>query len=140
MKKVINVLIIDDNEIDRMIVISLIRHVFDHTNLFESKNGIEALNFLRTAQIDFPYLIFVDINMPIMNGFKFVERYEALYWQKYPQSLVYFISSSNNPEDIAKAKEFPSVTDYFIKPFDLSKAKKLWTSFFDSHKSDKANQ
>ena len=123
-----------------MIVLSLIRHVFDQANVFESRNGLEALYFLSTAQIDFPYLIFVDINMPVMNGFKFLERYEALYWQKYPQSHVYIISSSNRPGDIVKAKEFRSVTDYFIKPFDLSKAKKLWTSFFDSHRSHNANQ
>ncbi len=140
MKKDIDILVIDDNEIDRMIAISHIRHVFDHINLFESRNGIEALDFLRTAQINFPYLIFVDINMPGMNGFEFLERYEALYWQKYPQSLVYFISSSNNPEDMAKAREFQSVADYFTKPFDLSKAEKLRMSLFDSRGSDEANQ
>lgn len=73
-----------------------------------------------------------------MNGFEFLERYELLYWERCPHSLVYFLSYSNNQEDMAKAKEFHSVTDFFTKPFDLTKTKKLWTSIFESHRSDKA--
>mgnify|MGYP000740103587 CR=1 FL=1 len=139
MKKSINILIIDDSEIDRMILVSHIRYAFANTNLYETKNGEEALNFLNKAQMKFPNLIIVDINMPIMDGFGFLERYEALYWRKNPQSLVYFISSSVASQDLAMAKKFKSVTGYLTKPFDLVKAKNLLMSLFDLHRYDKGN-
>ncbi|MEM9392081.1 MAG: response regulator, partial [Bacteroidota bacterium] len=135
MKENINVLIIDDNEIDRVIAVSNLRHIFDHINVFESRNGLEALNFLGTAQMPILHLILVDINMPIMNGFKFLERYEALYLQNFPQALVYLISSSSDPADIAKAKKFHSVTDFFIKPFNQLRAQNLRQTLFDSLES-----
>jgi CheY-like chemotaxis protein len=132
LKNNINILIIADNQIDRMIAKRNIGHVFENINLFESRNGIEALEFLRTAHKNFPYLILVDINMPLMNGFIFLEKYEAMYWQKYSKSLIYFVSSSSNPDDLTKAREFHSVTGYLTKPLDMSKIKKLWMSLFDS--------
>ncbi|MEM1408200.1 MAG: response regulator [Bacteroidota bacterium] len=140
MKENINVLIIDDNEIDRVIAVSNLRHIFDHINVFESRNGLEALNFLGTAQMPILHLILVDINMPIMNGFKFLERYEALYLQNFPQALVYLISSSSDPADIAKAKRFHSVTDFFIKPFNQLRAQNLRQTLFDSLESKVGSQ
>lgn len=136
MKNIIDILIIDDSDIDRMIFRSHLRHVFDKINLYEVRQGNEALNFLENSLENFPKLIIVDINMPILNGFQFLEKYEAIFWKQHPQTHVYMISSSEAEEDIAKAKGFTSVKGYLTKPFEREKAKNLLNSVLILNNTD----
>ena len=61
-------------------------------------------------------IIFLDINMPIMDGWQFLEEYIKLNPKIGKKIVIYICSSSISPDDINKAKEISAVTDYIIKP------------------------
>lgn len=120
--------IIDDDDIYRFTIIqsakfSKIEH---KTSVFV--NGEEAINCI-TANLNdpdaLPNLILLDIDMPIMDGFQFLEAYknvEANLTKKIP---IYMVSSSVDPEDIEKAKSYTSVVDYLSKPLKSDKLKEI---------------
>ncbi|WP_353087847.1 response regulator [Flavobacterium sp.] len=79
----------------------------------------QALNVIETIMesvVDQRYVIFLDLNMPILNGFGFLEALEKKpkYLQKNIQ--IYVLTSSINHEDIERIKQYKSVTEYLNKP------------------------
>lgn len=89
------------------------------------KNGQEALDEL-IPQLEagvLPDVIFLDISMPLMNGWQFLD-----HLIKYPQSKeikIYIISSSIDPYDTGKSSSYDIVTDYIYKPITIEKMKEL---------------
>jgi CheY-like chemotaxis protein len=94
---------------------------------FSSKsNGQEALEYLADLQSsgqDFPQLILVDINMPILNGWEFLTAYETL---QAPNPVhIYMLSSSVYENDIEKAKSFKTVQGFISKPLSIDRLTEL---------------
>ena len=119
-----SILIIDDNEVDRY----LLKRMLNNTNLdaviFEKRNGAEAIEFLRNYDAnrklypdDFPpFLFFLDINMPIMNGWDFLAEFAKLRKSTNLNSAtIVMLSSSNSEEEYEKAKQFDFVSNYIVK-------------------------
>lgn len=83
-------------------------------------NGAEALNNLH-AIIDsdksIPDVILLDINMPIMDGWQFLDEFIKIECHK--QITVYMVSSSIDPADIEKAKSYETVSNYIVKPISI---------------------
>jgi CheY-like chemotaxis protein len=98
----------------------------DVTTSFFS-NGQEAIEALKkdTTGDHVPDLILLDVNMPIMNGWQFLDEYSRLRELLPKSSVIYMISSSNDVVDINKAKGYNTIVkDYFLKPIckeDLDK-------------------
>ncbi len=65
-----------------------------------------------------PDLIFLDINMPRINGWEFLEQYQALSSEKREGHLIVMLSTSANPKDIQRASENPTVMGYHDKPLN----------------------
>lgn len=87
-------------------------------------NGLEALNFLKKNKnnIDaLPEIILLDLSMPIMNGWQFLEEYAKLNPKIGKKITIYICSSSISPDDIARAKTINEVSDYIIKPLTKDK-------------------
>jgi CheY-like chemotaxis protein len=84
--------------------------------VYKVGNGEEALDFLRTHQCEKPSLIMLDINMPVMNGFEFLEQYEFLQPHEKVSYVVFMLTSSMHPNDVNKAGEMEALNGYCEKP------------------------
>lgn len=123
MKK-ISVLIVDDNEADRY----LLRRQLDETNLdvvvYEEVDGEKALNFfldyddkVQNDPDEFPPLIvFLDINMPMIDGFEFLEKFKPVRDQyNIETSFIMMFTTSEKEEDKKKSFEFEFVKGFLTK-------------------------
>ena len=63
-----------------------------------------------------PDVIFLDINMPVMNGWQFLEQFKEVQPSFNKEIVIYSVSSSFDDRDINRSKEYTEVTDYIIKP------------------------
>ncbi|MFZ1688098.1 MAG: response regulator [Flavobacteriales bacterium] len=85
-------------------------------------SGAEALEWLRTAQpADLPDMVFVDIHMPVMNGFQLLEACGREGIFPNGRSTVIMFSGSILPMDIERARAFPFVSDYAEKALDVER-------------------
>lgn len=121
------ILLIDDDEINNFTVNAIFRQV-DFINSYVIKeSGWDALDYLKSVdkKDEFPDLIFVDINMPEMDGFEFVERYEAMFWPQHQNTKINMLSSSMSERDREKSLNFSCVTEYVYKPLTERKLAEL---------------
>jgi CheY-like chemotaxis protein len=91
-------------------------------------DGEEALNFMIenvANAIDLPDIIFLDINMPIMDGFQFMEEYIKLKPNLKKKVTIYMVTSSVNAIDIERAKNISEISDYIIKPINPQQFKEV---------------
>ncbi len=117
--------IIDDDNL----YISLIKKIVDIKKLSETllvfNNGKEALDYFtaiieNVSQNAFPEIILLDLNMPVMDGWDFLTQFTKINSPIDIKTTLYIVSSSIDPYEIEKAKSFSLVTDYLIKPIELS--------------------
>ena len=78
----------------------------------------------------FPELILIDINMPIMNGWQFVEKYKMLFGKEKPASKLIILSTSQNPDDKEKSKSLELVDGFENKPLTPIKLAKILEKHF----------
>jgi CheY-like chemotaxis protein len=122
-KKYHAVMLIDDNEIDNLINQKMIEaadiaeHIYTHTG---AKSAIEFLkNISKLIDISkevLPDVIFLDIDMPLMDGFQFLDEFEKLSEQTREKCKIVMLTSSINPQDINKSKKYSYVKEYINKP------------------------
>jgi len=97
-------------------------------NLIEFANGKEAMDFLVNPenQNALPDIIFLDINMPVMDGWDFMDHFVKIKSQLGKKITVYMVSSSINDDDINRAKNISDVSDYIVKPVSPAKLIELF--------------
>ncbi|WP_246223564.1 response regulator [Fulvivirga kasyanovii] len=83
-------------------------------------NAIDALKKLLKKE-QFPDCILVDIRMPEINGFEFVEKYEQKLGKLHPNTQIYILSSSARQSDEQKAMKYKSVKEFIVKPLTKKK-------------------
>ncbi len=92
-------------------------------------NGSDAINFFTKAgnfvAETLPDVIFLDINMPIMDGWAFLEEYNKFYSNLPKNIRIYMVSSSVNSSDMQKSRSYEAVNDYLVKPVNRSKYQEL---------------
>jgi CheY-like chemotaxis protein len=90
-------------------------------------NGQEAVDGLKEIINEkgaLPEVIFLDLNMPIMNGWEFLEEYKNCQHDESKKTIIYIISSSVDPRDLERVKHYNQVDTYILKPItpdDLAK-------------------
>ncbi len=119
------ILIIDDSDPDLLYSRLMVEraHIADSVVTFGT--GQEALDYLQRADAPPVDAILLDINMPEMNGFAFLECYEALQPERRHSAVVVMLTSSPDPHDRERAQSFASVKGYITKPIDAESAHKL---------------
>lgn len=114
-------MLIDEDEIDNIINQKIIESNNFSEKVMVFQTGTEALDFLRVnAKVaeNLPDLIFLDINMPIMDGFQFLEEFEKLEAPILNKSKIIMLSSSISPRDIDRAASNRFVKKYLNKPLN----------------------
>ena len=135
MKKLVKTSIVDDDRI----------YIFGLTKLIEMnsfcqelqvfKNGKEALDsFLKDIEEgnELPEIILLDINMPVMDGWEFLDEYAKVKHKIKNKVKIYMVSSSVNLSDLDKAKSYEDVVDYVIKPIKSADLQKISNDYFES--------
>jgi CheY-like chemotaxis protein len=122
----INLLVIDDDDINIFIIKKIVEKTGFDIDMVSKSNGQQAIDYLKNT-IDnhqpLPNLILIDINMPVMNGWEFIEAYQALGITE-PVDL-YILSSSVYENDIEKTKSYASVKGFISKPLSMERLTEL---------------
>lgn len=111
----LHVLLIEDDPVSNFIAFSKLKK-FGIEDVKAVENGLEALNYLQSRC---PDIIFLDINMPIMDGFEFLEH--AKKNNICHQTSIAILTSSIRPCDKERATSFKGVVDFLEKPLDPTK-------------------
>ena len=109
--KITSILVVDDDENDQFICDYTIRKFDPSIRILKAFDGSEALDILRGET---PNAIILDINMPVMNGFEFLDRYAEEFEVHAP--VVAMLTSSHLGKDRERAMQYSFVKSYFEKP------------------------
>lgn len=126
MKK--SVLIIDNDPIYRTISQKIIEKIDLAEAVFVEKNGYTAIQFIRYAienNLPLPQIIFLDIEMPIMNGWEFMDEYCKLENNLLSNIIIYIVSSSISQVDKDKAKTYTEIKGFISKPLTIETLKSI---------------
>jgi CheY-like chemotaxis protein len=118
------ILCVDDDPITLMLCKKVIQKCEFSETIEIANNGEDALKYLdsftKDSAIsigDLPELLFLDLNMPVMGGWEFLDIItERRYNEIFPQLKVIVLSSTIDPKDIEKSKSYPMVLDFLSKP------------------------
>lgn len=95
-------------------------------------NGFEAMEYFKTVVKDaekIPDILFLDINMPFMDGWHFLEEFAELKPQLAKIVTIYMVSSSVLQQDMNRAKDLSDVTGYIVKPINVEQFEKIFKFF-----------
>lgn len=116
MSKKINIYLVDDDPIFSIIAKVMLDKMYDGIHFVCLGNGEDALRAIDVCpEADRPTILFLDINMPIMDGWDFLLALDKTISYSFP---ICMMSSSIDPEDRRLANENPRIIDFIEKPFD----------------------
>jgi CheY-like chemotaxis protein len=126
------VLCVDDDTISLTISQLLLKRTGFAAEVDTVIDGSEALDYfedLFSGNADptaaAPGLVLLDINMPVMNGWEFLQEYVPRYAAQLPDTKIVILSSTIDPEDFALAKQFPVVVQFISKPLSIENLEEL---------------
>ena len=128
MNKPLIICIIDDDDVYQYTITKAIQKNSIVKKILVFSDGKEGIDFLidNIANVeDIPDIIFLDINMPIMDGWQFLEQYVKLKPRVGKKVTIYMISSSVDPVDVERAKAISEISDYLIKPIKSEQVKEI---------------
>jgi len=135
-KKLKCIMLIDDNFDDNFIHERVIKHVNAAEIVVAKQTGRDALDYLKLKKEHenfHPDLIFLDINMPGMNGWEFLDEYSKLDEKLKSRAIVIMLTTSENPDDMAKAKEMSAASDFKTKPLTEEMLEEIIEKYFSEN-------
>jgi CheY-like chemotaxis protein len=121
------ILCVDDDPITLMLCKKVIIKASFSNEIITSQNGEEALCYFNTLKYansenqleKHPQLIFLDLNMPVMGGWEFLDHFNSADFSEFKNIKVVVLSSTIDPEDLEKSTTYPMVIDFLSKPITL---------------------
>lgn len=119
------ILCVDDDAITLMLCKKVIIKTGFSKETVTAQNGEEALKYFdniteNTNNTTLPQLIFLDLNMPILGGWEFLDIFSEPKYSSFNKTKIVVLSSTIDPEDLEKAKKYPMVIDFLSKPISVS--------------------
>jgi len=118
------ILVIDDNPTDRYIAKRMAEKHHFAEEIILQESALDALEYIKSLENTpdlLPQFIFLDINMPGMNGYEFLDEYTKLSETVKSNCIIMMITTSIHPDDLKEAKNNPSVIRFLNKPLDKEK-------------------
>ncbi|WP_047244942.1 response regulator [Maribacter thermophilus] len=134
MDKKTNILLVDDDELYLYLMERTIKEMTHNIEINSFTDGEQAVEFVSICtkeKKDLPKVIFLDINMPFLDGWGFLAEFRKLKSKIRQQINIYIVSSSVRESDIKKAAEYEELTDYLIKPIDRKKLAGIFTRAYN---------
>lgn len=137
MENILNcILLVDDDMATNFINKKILQknNIANHINV--ALNGKEAIDYLckqgkfESTDIEQPQLILLDINMPVMDGWEFIESYQNLNFENKDKIVIVMLSSSFNPADKAKAESINELSAFQQKPMSKEALIKIVVKHF----------
>lgn len=131
-----SVLLIDDSDIDNMVNKRVVEKSGFTSQVVVKSSALSAIDYLKEISSEdqelIPDLIFLDIRMPEIDGFGFLDLYKELSANVHQKATIVMLSSSIDSEDYQKAMSNPFVKDFFNKPLSKESANKIFTTGLSS--------
>lgn len=119
MKKLNKILLVDDDELFNYIHQEILKKLNIAEKIEIAVNGKEALKYFEGVDKEqYPEIVLLDIDMPIMNGFEFLDEISTKYKNVFEKTRVIMLTSSFNQRDINRANEY-KVSGYLNKPLSV---------------------
>ena len=126
-------MLVDDDSITNFLNELLLTEMDISEELIITPDGQKALDVLYYRCVlkgECPDLILLDVNMPVINGFEFLKRYNEMVFENKQSIVIVMLSTSLNPRDKEKAEAL-NVNDYLNKPLSKDRINELLDKYFD---------
>jgi CheY-like chemotaxis protein len=127
------IMLVDDNPDDNFFHERVIKINNTADHVIAKQTGMEALEYLKSKETNdsaHPDLIFLDINMPGMNGWEFLKEYNKLDEKFKSKVIVIMLTTSGNPDDEKRAKALNMPSDFKIKPLTPEMLDEIMDKYF----------
>jgi CheY-like chemotaxis protein len=127
------ILCVDDDPITLMLCKKVIKKAEFSEDVMFANNGLEAYELFQSLaskkqndeEIELPELVFLDLNMPVMNGWEFLDLFNDKISSEFMQTKVIILSSTIDPADYNKAKQYDVVSHFLSKPITVEMLENL---------------
>lgn len=126
------IMVVDDNPTDRFIAKKMVEKCSFAQEVILSQTAFEALEYLRSVKDEpdsLPEFIFLDINMPGMDGYGLLEQYGTFPDDAKAKSKILMLTTSLHPDDIERAQGNPLVSGFINKPISRDKLEMIRSDF-----------
>lgn len=124
--------IIDDDAIYQFMLTRIINQNELAARIVSFSDGEKAIEYLIENKADsenIPDVIFLDVNMPIMDGWLFIEEYARIKTEIKKKIVIFMLSSSVDPVDIERADKISEISNYIVKPIKLEEVKRIFDDY-----------
>ena len=127
------VLLVDDDSVTLSLCDMVIKRFTFAEEVDKAQNGQEAIDYFNdivddsnNSNISVPAIIFLDLNMPVMNGWDFLDEFIRKGFNKlFPETRIIVLSSSIDPRDIQRASHYDIIIEFISKPLTLKVIKEI---------------
>ena len=120
-------LVIEDNLIDQLVITQLLTKGMQIEHIVIANNGKEGIEWLTTQKKDQSLVILLDIQMPIMNGFEFLDAFDQLNREIRKETQIYVLSSTLDPQELEQINKNDYVSGFLNKPFPIEEFKRKFS-------------